>query len=364
MKAGIITICDPQPNYGNRLQNYALQEALKKLNIKTTTYSCEDKEISIKYMAYKIFNCLTFYKYTKDKNIWTKGYKRRLIFKKFNDKYLNIKQIKSLDNLKNKEDYFVLGSDQVWNYKWYSPKSKKKEVFLLTFARDEQKICFAPSFGINKIDEEWEDYFRKNLQSIKYLSVREEAGEKIIEDLTGRTCPVVIDPTMMLSADEWRKIESAPKKVNTNKKYILTYFLGEKDDNVNKYLKNISEKFDLEVYNLLDYKQPDIYITGPSEFLYLVDNASIVLTDSFHACVFSFLFNKPFLVFERKLEGNNMNSRIETFLTKFNLERKYVDNFEMDNAFEHNYNVGYEVLEKERNKANNFLMKAFNMNEQ
>ena len=86
MKAGIITICDPQPNYGNRLQNYALQEALKKLNIKTTTYSCEDKEISIKYMAYKIFNCLTFYKYTKDKNIWTKGYKRRLIFKKFNDK--------------------------------------------------------------------------------------------------------------------------------------------------------------------------------------------------------------------------------------------------------------------------------------
>lgn len=362
MRAGIITLCDPQANYGNRLQNYALQEVLKKLNIEVTTYSCEGEEITSKDKMHKFLHAVTFYKFTKDKNVWTNGYKRRVVFKKFNDDYVNIMQITSLEGLENKEDYFVLGSDQVWNYKWYGDQPLKKELFLLTFARDEQKICFAPSFGVDKIADEWKNHFKKNLQSIKYLSVREEAGEKIIEDLTGRTCPVVIDPTMMLSADEWRKIEEKPQKVDTDKKYILTYFLGEKDDKANEYLKNISEKYHLKIYNLLDYKQPDIYITGPSEFLYLIDNAAMVFTDSFHACVFSVLFNKPFLVFERKLEGNNMNSRIETFLKKFNLERKYVDNFEIDNAFEHDYSVGYDVLKKERDKTTKFLYNAFNMN--
>ncbi len=361
MRAGIITLCDPQANYGNRLQNYALQEVLKKLNIEATTYSCEGEEITSKDKMHKFLHAVTFYKLTKDKNVWTNGYKRRVVFKKFNDNYVNIKQITSLEGLENEEDYFVLGSDQVWNYKWYGDQPLKKELFLLTFARNEQKICFAPSFGVEEIADEWKDHFKKNLQSIKYLSVREEAGEKIIEDLTGRTCPVVIDPTMMLSADEWRKIEKKPQKVNTNKKYILTYFLGGKDDKANQYLKTISEKFDLEVYNLLDCKQPDVYAAGPSEFLNLVDNATMVLTDSFHACVFAFLFDKPFLVFDRQSAGNNMSSRIETFLKKFNIERKYVDNFEMDNAFEHDYSTGYDILEKERNKANDFLLKAFNI---
>ena len=360
MKAGIITLCDPMSNYGNRLQNYALQEVLKKLDLEVTTYSVEGKEINLEDKAHKLFHAFTMYKFSKDKNVWTKGYERRLVFRKFNRDNINIKYIKNIDNLAEKEDFFVLGSDQVWNYKWYGDQPLKKELFLLTFAKDDQKVCFAPSFGVDYIEDIWKIWFKENLQKIKYLSVREDAGRKIIEDLTGKSCPVVIDPTMMLNADEWRKIEKKPQRVDTDKKYILTYFLGGKDVNVDDYLNSLSDKYNMPVYNLLDYNYPELYVSGPSEFLYLIDNASLVLTDSFHACVFSFIFNKPFLVFKRQNKGNDMISRIITLLKKFNLERKYIENFESIDVFEHDYSEGYRILNKERDKALSFLSDAFN----
>lgn len=84
----------------------------------------------------------------------------------------------------------------------------------------------------------------------------------------------------------------------------------------------------------------------------------MILTDSFHACVFSFLFNKPFNVYDRNWKEGNMNSRLETFLSKFHLERKYANSRLENNIWEHEYSEGYAILEEERNNAIDFLKKA------
>ena len=121
------------------------------------------------------------------------------------------------------------------------------------------------------------------------------------------------------------------------------------------------KKMGYEIYNFLEKSQPYIYTAGPSEFIYLISHAQLILTDSFHACVFSFIFNKPFVVYDRKGTQCSMNSRIETLLKKFDLERKYANSNLENDIWEHNYEKGYEQLELERTKVLDFLRKALNV---
>ena len=94
---------------------------------------------------------------------------------------------------------------------------------------------------------------------------------------------------------------------------------------------------------------------GPREFLYLIDHADLVLTDSFHACVFSFIFGKPFRVYPREGKETNMLSRINTLLKTFSLERKFSESGLKNDWLEHDYSAGYEALKTEREKAKQYL---------
>ena len=118
-----------------------------------------------------------------------------------------------------------------------------------------------------------------------------------------------------------------------------------------------------EIINILDKNSP-FYQTGPSEFLYLEKNAFLICTDSFHSSVFAILYNRPFIVFEREQKGlESMNSRIETLINKFNLKnRKFTGKITEENL-QHDYTAAYEILEKERQKSNEFLKKALDINE-
>lgn len=102
-------------------------------------------------------------------------------------------------------------------------------------------------------------------------------------------------------------------------------------------------------------------MSDPSEFIYLIANAKLVMTDSFHACVFSFLFNKPFLVYSREGSEGNMMSRMDTLLGKFDLKRKYVDSGLSNDIFECDYSNGYKQLVKERAKVEAFLHKSLHI---
>lgn len=364
MKILILTIYDTN-NLGNRLQNYAVQRLVNyfSYNCKTLNYE-KGTNFYIKIFKY-ILQRLTRYHLPGDKLYWKlypRIWKRDYNFFLFNSKYISHVNFHSIHQL-YRYSYYVVGSDQVWNPKWYSRNHVKKDLFLLTFADDNQKVCFSPSFGVTQLPEEWKPWFKKYLSKIPKISVREEAGAKIVKELTGKEATVLIDPTLMLDVSDWLKISKAPNRVDLGKPYILTYFLGGRSNRVDQDLERFSKDYKLDIYNLLDQNQPDLYVTGPSEFISLVANARLILTDSFHACVFSFLFNKPFLVYDREGTENDMMSRIDTFLSKFSIRRKYVDSGMPNGVMEHDYSQGYQQLAIERQKVLDFLRDSMNLSE-
>lgn len=346
MKIGIITIIDK--NYGNRLQNYAVQEVLKQYGeVETIPFVKRDKQVFgrwiIKKLLYNIKHNFSYAWEEFDLKI----------------KYGQYQIDKDEDKLCKHYDFVCLGSDQVWNTDWYESNPLRKKACLLSFFNREQKVCFAPSFGISEIGEEWKEWFSENIKDIPYLSVRETAGAQIIKKLTGRSAEVLIDPTLMLGAEEWMKIEKAPLHIDCEKKYVFTYFLGGITEKVQKQLDEVTNKYDCSVINIHEIIHDSFMNIGPSEFLYLVHHAFLIMTDSFHASVFSFIFEKPFLLFARSGIDNGMMSRMDTLIHTFGLERKYTDSGLENELLECDYSYGFNKLLEERKKVNDFLGKAF-----
>ena len=353
----IVTIFDHY-NIGNRLQNYALQEVLKSIGLNVNT---------LQFIPNKITNITRFkwfiqklcrYKLPGDTDYWKLFVPRELKFEKFNKTYIQTITIFDMSKLNTlPSDFWVVGSDQVWNILWYTDFEIEGKIYFLEFVKDCPKISYAASFGVNSIPEKWRTRISKQLEAFKALSVREESGEKIIERLTGLKAEVHVDPTLLLSRKEWDSLAKKPAKVNFSKDYLLAYFLGEKSDATKEIIHNVAKENKLEIFNLLDFEQPGLYTVNPAEFLYLVKNARIIMTDSFHACVFSFIYRKPFLVFGREGLGMDMSSRMDTFTRKFHLENKRFRGIIPADLFKCNYEEGYAVLEEEKKKSINYLKK-------
>lgn len=359
-KVGIVTIIDNN-NYGNRLQNYALSTYLNKLGVRAITLKNEkffnhkatlNQKIVyfLKYIKFKIYNII-------DTNI-----ERRKLFKKFNKNIEFSKTLVTINskNLNDKYDYFIVGSDQVWKPNYL----RLSDFDLLSFAESKKRISYAASFGISNIPKKAQKKLKIEIEKFKSISVRENTGKEIIENISpSRNVDVLIDPTMLLSSDEWDKVISKPKILN-NEKYILNYFLGTVSDNKRQEIERIAKENNCIIIDILDKSSP-FYNTGPSEFLYLEKNAFLICTDSFHSSVFSIIFNKPFIIFEREeVSSNNMNSRIDTLLEKFNLQnRKFTKDKIIEENLTHDYTKAYKILEKERQKSKLFLEKALDIKE-
>lgn len=351
-KVGIVTINDPSGNYGNRLQNYAVVYVLTNMRYNPVTLYVE-KQFGIKSRIKMMIHERTGYRFAKEKDISRYKYHRRKKFKHFNYTYLDMKYIRCFRGLSKKYDFFVTGSDQVWNPNWYT--GRKAQAYLLKFAKDKQKKTFSPSFGIDRLPEQWQGEFKKALKSFKNLSVREETGADIIYELTGKTAEVLIDPTLMLDVAAWRKIEREPENIDTDSPYILTYFLGGRSEETEKYIQNLAKEKGMKVYNLLDTNMPDLFMTGPSEFLYLLDKSQMIMTDSFHACALSFVFCKPFVVFERQGKEQNMMSRMNTFLKKFGFENRLYGAGTDDELWETDYDDAFRKLAEEKLKVVKYI---------
>lgn len=353
-KIGIITIID-NDNYGNRLQNYAVQETLKKFNkfeIETIKNDPRlNKEVSkLKYFLKWIKNILV-----KIKNMINRSLRKEK-FIEFNRENIKFSQ-KRFNVFKkyNDYEYLIVGSDQVWNPFFY----RLNDFELLNFATTAKKISFSASFGVSKLPEEYQEKTRKALSDFKKISVREDDGKEIIKKLgIKKQVEVLIDPTMMLTIEEWDKISRKPTQLKS-KKYILNYFLGEMSEERKKEINRIAAKNECEVINILD-KDSSFYQTGPSEFLFLEKHAFLVCTDSFHASVFAFLYDRPFLIFDREDKHISMNSRLETLIKKFQLKNRKFKGKITDENLNHNYTKAYQILEEERKKANDFLKKILN----
>lgn len=362
-RAGIITLYGLE-NYGNRLQNYAVQKVLTDMGMdaKTYTHIWYNRNPGRKMLFKWHLHNLTNYRFCSDAAAWKVQFGRVFAFREFTRRYIPTELVPSLENLGGKADYFVLGSDQVWNPEWYYDLAVSDisiKLYLLTFAKPEQKVCFAPSFGIEKLPDKWLPSFQEYLPTFPKLSVREDAGARIIKEITGCDAEVLIDPTLMLDAEDWLKLAKKPKNVDTEHPYILTYFLGNRTKQVKEDIRELQQARDLNAHHLVDQAFPDLYVCGPSEFVYLISKADLILTDSFHACVFSFLFGKPFVVYDRDEAGvPQMNSRLETLLPALHLERKYKGSGIDNDVFECDYQEGKKQLESLRLKAQTFLRDA------
>lgn len=351
-RIGLITINDNN-NYGNRLQNYAVQIKLEKMNHECITIK-NDVCLNNKTDRYK--NSFIFQ--LKKLKRFIKRSKRKKLFLEFN-RYINFSKgyfywstEKSLINY----DFLVIGSDQVWN-----PTFRRLSDFdLAVFNGRTKKISFAASFGISELPEQYKEKTSKALKDFKAISVREDAGKKIVEELTEREdVEVLVDPTMLLTVEEWNKVVKKPEQLKTDK-FILNYFLGELSENYKKEIERIAKENHCEIINILDKNSP-FYQTGPSEFLYLEKNAFLVCTDSYHSSIFAILFNRPFLVFDREDNWEKMNSRIETLLSKFKLEDRRCNGQITEEMLKANYIDTYKILEKEREKSMQFLKKALDI---
>lgn len=357
-KIGIITISDDN-NYGNRLQNYATQEIVKKLNFECFTLK-NHVRCNQKSNRFKIYITLIL-KESQDFINRMKRISRYKNFKTFNKNVKFYKKIITSVNAKKIEKqfkYFICGSDQIWNLTF----RRSTYIDMLDFTSDNKKIAFSPSFGVSDIDNKYGEDLKKSLLGFKFLSTREDAGRDIIEKFTGRKdVEVLIDPTMLLTSEEWDKVSKKPKMLKTDK-FILNYFLGDLSEKRKKEIDRIAKENNCKVINILDKNDP-FYECGPSEFLYLEKNAFLICTDSFHSSVFAILYNRPFIIFNREQEGIvSMNSRIETLLSKFKLEnREYNNELITKENLNHDYSEAYKILEKEREKSINFLMEALDI---
>lgn len=354
-KLAILTIND-DCNLGNRLQNYATQEILKKYKIKVETILNQKGIVGKGYIKKKLKELIKRILIIKPK------YKRYNNFMKFNQNIKYSKYHIDMNYIPNKleteYDYYITGSDQVWNPNF----NRMSDIDFLKFAPKEKRSSFSASFGISEIPEDLKGYYKKNLLEMQNLSVREDRGKEIIEELTGRTdAEVLIDPTMMLTSKEWDKVSKKPRKLTTDK-YILNYFLGNLSEKRRKKIENVATQNGCTIIKLMDKNDP-LYASGPSEFLYLVKNAFMVCTDSYHGSIFSIIYNKPFVVFDREDNIVKMNSRLETLLSKFQLQERYSKDEKIpEELLKCDYTESYKILESEKEKTNEYIEKILNNN--
>lgn len=238
--------------------------------------------------------------------------------------YYSSKDIK--DCLKYKFDYCIVGSDQVWRYKYAKDSI---EDFFFSFLRDSQvpRMSYAASFGIDTLDEypeEKKDICRELLRSFSGISVREDSGLRLLEDLGVSKAKMVLDPTLLLTKEHYfENLIKNKQSIPSYDKYVFKYILDESEGKT-----IISEK----ISNTLNYKTIKLQaqtgdpkqmepIAPVEEWLSMIYYSEFVVTDSFHGTVFSILFNKPFVVIGNAARGL---TRFESLLSMFNLENRIV----------------------------------------
>ena len=245
---------------------------------------------------------------------------------------------RDLKRLAASDEYgaFICGSDQIW-----SPLSPHLSGFkFLNFAPKSKRIAYAPSFGVSKIPSYNREFVKKRISEIDDISVREFEGAKIVKELTGRDVPVVLDPTMLLSGEQWRRIYQADASALKSDKYVLCYFFDEPNIEIITKIKQFAESENLKIKVMsssnkaLMERGAELVNAGPMEFMQLIDNAQYVFTNSFHGCVFSVLFNKKFIAFGRNhSETVKQTSRIETLLKQVGAQESFCKDGQTDFVF-------------------------------
>ena len=360
-------------NYGNVLQRYAVCNLLMGLGAEVESLWFSPQAGFLPYLQ-------SHYPWMKDSWDWKTWVKlginwkgatskllsgreaweaaRSAVIKSFVDRYIPMHYDVDFAKVADEYDYFVTGSDQVWN-----PYFADFEKLFIKFAPREKRIAYAASISCPEIPSKDLQGFIDGINGMKAISVREQAGAELIEQLTGRKVEVVADPTMLVAAEKWREIARKPSWLKGDEKILTTYFLGKRPDEV---INRLAMEHGLKVVNILDEHVFEHYAVAPEEWLWLIDHAKLMYTDSFHGTVFSILFRRPFVVAERIGDGcvNKMTSRIDTLLGKFGLEARRgtkENGYMIANPMSMQYGDVEAVLAKDRQRAEAYLRRALDL---
>lgn len=359
--------CHEDPNYGSMLQAYALAEAIKSLG-KTPeyiTYHSYPRQTWFLRMAKMFIKRLGLWRRSHEFSFFeTPSFATTMAaFKKFHDKYIPCSEEEfysnTIQNITNDDIYenYIVGSDQSWSPYLYDVKKP----YFLDFSDLSKRNAYAPSLGTTTITDEYKQLLKQKLVMFDHLSCREKINSDMLSSLIGKEVVNVLDPTLLLMPKEWDKLctHSLVKK-----EYILAYILGEKDSIVN-FAENLGKEKHLPVYYIatrpchLNHTKTLTGI-GPDDFVGLIKNASYVVTDSYHGCLFSINYNVQFYAFS-KHEGNiddHDNARILEFLSFLHIEQRFQGDTQPAILKDVEYEVANSIINTMRKKSFAYLKRC------
>ena len=322
-KVGVLT-WHYYPNFGSALQAYALQETVKKLGYKVRILDYRDIRYgkisnlkdNVRYLCAKLFPNRFSYPFLE--------FQKELF-----DLTKTVQDPNMLAGISKGFDVLVCGSDQIWAPNVYNP------IYMLSFASEgTNKVSYSASIGLNNIPDDLVDGYRSNLGGFSRISVRELLGAKLLREKCSFDVKVTLDPTLLIDGESWRRLEK--EYVIGSDRYVFCYFLNAQ----HKYKKSVTEyaeKNNLKIIGCSASSADSDWMKslqgkiGPKEFIYLINNAQVVFTDSYHGTIFSLLFHKDFLTFERfsNVDEICQNSRIYQLNDYFGLGKRILPVSEM-----------------------------------
>lgn len=356
-KIGIITLY--KGNYGSALQCYSTKYYLFKMGY--------DSEIIFKERHLVEKGFLKIGSYIKNlidpqkRNI--KYYiteESRLAINNFVERLLSPKGYykKELKKLGNSKifDGFIAGSDQIWNL-----RNCMDNYYFLNFAESNKKIAFAVSLGADSFSAYNIHKLKTRICDIRFISTREEAGKKILQNIYHGNLSVVADPTILLLPEQWR--EFSQTGIRLSYKYILVHFIDEPSLSAFRCIEAMRQILKCKVvsvgyrhHKIVELNESVFMDGNPIDYVSMIANAAFVITDSYHTTLFSIYLEKPFRVFERQYQTRySQNSRIKHILQMYGMEECF-NNSSFNVSFDRGYVTN--VLSHERTKTEQFLKSA------
>lgn len=321
-KVAIVTMVGNY-NFGNRLQNFALQETLMGLGVdavETLRHEATGEQ-GLNRLRTQWHARRSAYRENGSKII-THALKarigrhaarqtrsdaeqqRREAISNFTRMHIFESDLAALgDSFSQHFDLAIVGSDQVWSPGY----AATNDAAFLRFVPDSQRVAYAASFGVSSLPKHLVAHYRQGILEIPRVSVREERGAELVFQMTQREVPVVLDPTMLVASPKWEGLAKMPPSLEP-KSYVLKFFLGAGDDERMEALQDYVKRAGLAFVDLQDESRLELYAISPLQFIGAIMGASLVVTDSFHAAAFSSIFRVPCLVRGRA----GMRTRLDT----------------------------------------------------
>jgi hypothetical protein len=366
-KIGIITF-HRSINYGALLQAFALQYFLK-----SRGYDCELIDYLRPRKGYSSFSLFQKIYH----GLWEKispliiGNKRLKRTEEFRASYMQLSpsycsSSEQLAQLQDRYSICITGSDQVWN----PINTDNDPSYFLAFVGEKtKKISYAASFGLHIIPERYHGDYRERLFGLDAIGVRESEAVKIVKELSGRDATITVDPTFLLDSAAWNELAAKPRR---SKPYILCYYIVNKaiNDRMSSLARQVQQKNGWDIvkigqreYHKFNLFETNIYTAGPSEFLGLMQNAAMVITNSFHGCAFSMIFKRPFIcVTSRK---HHLKSRLEQLMLASDLGKQlfYIEDHKNDEITVPtiDYDAVCKKMRMQKEASVSFLLKEIGM---